>query len=486
MPSPEAAASPAPSDPLSSDSEDEPISNYKIQYPLDHETMTVVCDIRSTCQLPFDTKETGLMMLRAFVFPTGRFLNVPNEPGKYAVSGDWRSQWAMTRVHFSVATKRPSELLVGWVDFGILSAELTGVFVVTLQLPLSLKRNLFNECARFTKIFDVAGFSDIDTAAQPWCRVLAPALKLQAHCASNGITSVDAMRKFVRTPLEARLSVLATHTRKAIDKEVEGMARQDARLATKTAAMYEARVVTMLSQFVALPASNYDVSLKERIISLPSPTEASWLKTPVRLLVADGKAEFKRTSLRVKTADPSDTPQPVRRTSDSPKATQVFSDVGSDSDAAELAPKRARKGPVKFSPKPKEKAPTPNPKKQKGVTKPKGRPATYDTAKKRAADALKKAAEMIAGKEKEEKDPSSKSQVRVRELEARVRELEAQLQFEAQSKAIAVQNAELNAVKSAGKDLLLQYRKGLAEGSALACGKGGVNFGSPFSFGSEE
>ena len=101
-------------------------------------------------------------------FPTGYFTNVEDKPGKWAVSGKWRGQWALPRVHFAACTKRPSELFLGFVDYGTLSPQLDGVFVVTLQLPLTCKRNLFEQTPRYTKIEDVRGWSDIDHSAMPW------------------------------------------------------------------------------------------------------------------------------------------------------------------------------------------------------------------------------------------------------------------------------------------------------------------------------
>ena len=109
-------SSPSASDEYSDDSDNEPILDQRPQYPIDHSKMSVVVDVRSMVGLPFENQEAGMMTLRAFIFPTGYFTNVENKPGKYVVSGKWRGQWALSRVHFQASMKRPSELFLGFVD----------------------------------------------------------------------------------------------------------------------------------------------------------------------------------------------------------------------------------------------------------------------------------------------------------------------------------------------------------------------------------
>ena len=115
------------------------------------------------CGLPQDQEEDGVTAFRALLLPKGKTLHVPDEPGCYATLGPWRMQSALSRVHFVTATSRKPELLLAFVDYGMLSnGASTGMFVMSLQLPLQKKLNVFEETPRFTKIADVCGFTSID------------------------------------------------------------------------------------------------------------------------------------------------------------------------------------------------------------------------------------------------------------------------------------------------------------------------------------
>ena len=99
-------------------------------------------------------------------------------------------QSALSLVHFVTATHRKPELLLAFSDYGMLSnGTSTGMFVMSLQLPLSKRRNVFEETPRFTKIADVSGFTTIDIKEQPWCTHLEPALKRQSLLEGNKLYS---------------------------------------------------------------------------------------------------------------------------------------------------------------------------------------------------------------------------------------------------------------------------------------------------------
>eukprot|EP00966_Prymnesium_polylepis_P331372 7386933-Prymnesium_polylepis.2 len=115
--------------------------------------MDCVLDVRSLCGLPQDPEEDGAVAFRALLLPKGKTLHVPDEPGCYATLGPWRMQMSLSLVHFVTATSRKAELLLAFVDYGMLSnGKSTGIFVMSLQLPLAKKRNVFEETPRFTKI----------------------------------------------------------------------------------------------------------------------------------------------------------------------------------------------------------------------------------------------------------------------------------------------------------------------------------------------
>ena len=149
------------------------------QYPFDAATTVVVCDLRSLSALPTDPEINGIKCYRALLFVKGFVVHVPNDAGSYATSKSYRMQTSLAVVHFVKATKRRDELLLSFVDMGMLSEMSKGVFVESLQLPLLKSRNIYEETPRFTSVTDVAGFSSIDMGKPPWSTNLKGALQRQ-------------------------------------------------------------------------------------------------------------------------------------------------------------------------------------------------------------------------------------------------------------------------------------------------------------------
>ena len=113
-----------------------------------------------------------MLSFRVFIMPKDTTVNVPDKHGCYATVGQWRAQCSLAFVHFAESTHRKKELLLAFADLGKLSVVATGIFVLSLQLPLKRSRNIFEETPRFTKISDVAGFSPVPANSMPWSLVV--------------------------------------------------------------------------------------------------------------------------------------------------------------------------------------------------------------------------------------------------------------------------------------------------------------------------
>ena len=266
--------------------------------PFDAKTMECVLDVRALCGLPMDTEEDGVLAFRALLLPKGKTLHVPGEPGCYATLGPWQTQIALSEVHFLAATKRKPELLLAFADNGMLSSNMTGVFVMSLQLPLQKARNVFEETPRFTKIADVSGFTPIDVKVQPWCSLLEPALKRHAIYEDQKLYSPADIIKHMRCPLETRIEALAKSTRKAIAEKVKELGRQDKRLAEKASARMEAQLDKAHEFLKALPPRKYDKRTEERVIVIKLDDASkgpAWLTTPKRGALEAGAAVCKPT-----------------------------------------------------------------------------------------------------------------------------------------------------------------------------------------------
>ena len=345
------------------------------QHRFSSDTMELVPDLRSICGLPANPDEDGLLTFRALVLPKGKTLHVPDEPGCYATVGPWRTQIALSLVHFVESTKRKAELLLAFADFGMLSNVAKGVFMMSLQLPLAKARNIFEETPRITTINDVSGFTSINVAEQPWATLLPKALERHTIFAKPQVFSPAAIIGHMKKPLAARLKVLADITRLAIADEVKDLARQDKRLAEKQKGLFEARLQRTMDKLNHLPPQKYDRRTEERILTVSADmTGADWLQTPQRAQLQAGTAEFRATSAAVrrlhhspsppKAAAPTPADAPVAAPAPAPAATpaptpaaapeDITSDLNLSEDEddipiARMASKRARNAPARLS-----------------------------------------------------------------------------------------------------------------------------------------
>jgi hypothetical protein len=274
------------------------------QFPFDSKTTECVLDLRALCALPVDQDEDGVMAFRALMLPKGKTLHVPNEPGCYATLGPWRTQIALSLVHFVKSTKRKAELLLSFVDYGMLSSTAHGIFTMSLQLPLTKQRNVYEETPRFTPIADVRGFTSIKSAQQPWAAVLKPALARQSIYSVPKLFSAEEIIHHLSHRLEARIKTIASTAREGMATAVADLARQDKRLAEKQKARFESRLASTLNWLTSLPPSRYDRRMEERIMTVETDATVEWLKTPQRAQLETGNAEFRSTSTAIRRLSP--------------------------------------------------------------------------------------------------------------------------------------------------------------------------------------
>ena len=356
-----------------SENEDENIAELDTvepepQYPFDDKTTQCVPDLRFLCALPKDSDTDGVDTFRAILLEKGKSLHVLGEPGAYATTGEWRTQLALSYVHFIPETKRKMELLLSFSSFDMLSTMAKGVFVQTLSLPLTKKRNLFEDVPKFTKIGDVAGFTTIDVSKQPWATVLPLALEKQQMYKLPKIFSPSDIIKHGSIKLETRILKLAAATRKAIDVDMAILARQDARAAQKQKQLFEGRFDKCLEWLRSLPPAKYDRRMSERIIVVKDGGEMlDVLTTPERKLLDDGEAVAVTTALRARrgpleadfdaaapAAVPTAVPAAAGASKDAGNDTEVFdSDDGSELpdvfETSTAAGKRPRKQPARLA-----------------------------------------------------------------------------------------------------------------------------------------
>ena len=272
-----------------------------IQFPFDAATTQCVPDLRALSRLPADSAEDGVHTFRAMLLPIGKTLHVPNEPGCYATRGPWRMQTALCKVYFLEATQREPELLLSFVDYGMVSnSRANGIFVETLSLPLQKARNLYEETPKFTSIKDVCGFSHIQHKDQPWCAMLRPALERQPMFERLEIFTPIDIVTMLKTPLQTRLLKLQAFAEEDVAKMVADLERQDKRAAQKQKASLESRLAATCEFFSSLPPKKYDRTTKDRVIEISEQqdTAVQWLTTPLRESLSSGTAHLASTVRR--------------------------------------------------------------------------------------------------------------------------------------------------------------------------------------------
>ena len=237
--------------------------------PFDSSKMDLIIDFRAACSLPYDPDTDGVKALRAIIFGKGKAVHVPNESGKIFVCGEWRLVTSLMKVHYVASTHREPELLISFVDYGFASSTMSGVSVETLALPLLIKKNVYQDALRLTRIDDVAGFSPIPHASAPWSITLKPTLAKQEIFKKFNIYALANINTWLSSQKMAdRVKSLAKMSRSSMTETLKEVARQDPTQANKTKAVFEAKLASILAAIGKLPPSAYDVRLSTRIIQL--------------------------------------------------------------------------------------------------------------------------------------------------------------------------------------------------------------------------
>ena len=312
--------------------------------PFDVSTTDLIIDFRAVCSLPFDPNTEGVKSLRAIKFGKGRAVHVPNQAGKLFVFGEWSSLQALTKVYFTPSTHREPELLLNFVDYGFANNEMSGISVETLLLPLLVSKGVYQNMTRLTRIEDVVGFSPINHTKTPWSVNLKPALQKQEMFKSFKISMPADVNKWLSSmTMVERVELLAKRARTAMVEEIKELERQDPAQATKTKAMFEAKLASILEAIEAMPPAAYDARLATRVMQLVEDRDREgdpvWLTSPVQTGMREGKAEFLRTRLhrappRAKapttTADSAPAPAPAPAGAPAPAPTPAPQQNGDD------------------------------------------------------------------------------------------------------------------------------------------------------------
>ena len=102
-------------------------------------------------------------------------------------------------------------------------------------------------------------------------------------------------------PMVDRVAMLATRARAAMVEEVKELQRQYPAQATKTKAMFEAKLASILKAIDVMPPAAYDVRLTNRVIKLQEDGDREndpvWLTSPLHTGMREGRADFIRTCL---------------------------------------------------------------------------------------------------------------------------------------------------------------------------------------------
>ena len=294
-----------------------------IKMQFDPNTHDCVTDLRGLCRLPADPDDEGVATFRVFILPKGHTVHVPGKSGSYACYGRACFKTSICTVHFHAETKRQDELLIAFVDYGMLSnGGMSGMYVMSLQLPLQKARNVFEETPRYTSIKDVCGFSPIKVSEQPWCALLQPALERQQICKDTNVYKpADIYAYMSKVPLASRLDTLEATANTDIAKLVSDLARQDQRAAEKAKAKFTSRLQANMQFFRNLGLDKYGGADRDRLIKVnDSTTGVEWLNTPLRQSLQGGDARLISTAVRhiSRTGEPKTPPEKAEKAKAAP------------------------------------------------------------------------------------------------------------------------------------------------------------------------
>ena len=264
---------------------------------------TLMLDFKAACQLPFNPDNGGVKAFRAIIFPKGFGHQVPDEPAKLLLVGEYRRQYALELVHFDPSTARDPELLLAFVDYGLANCAMSGVSVETLPLPLHIAKKTYNTESRLTPITSVVAFEQIDCGKAPWSMHLKPCLEKIALFKRTEAFNTNSMKEWIKTRVEPRLEKLHKWATEDIHQEIAAISRQDVSQGTKQGSVFTAKLHSLFDSIRKWPLETFDHSLSNRIEvvkigargaeSLPE-----WIGSPAARQLVRGDCQFSPNRLK--------------------------------------------------------------------------------------------------------------------------------------------------------------------------------------------
>lgn len=468
----------------------------------DDELHTLVVDLAGLCTIPFDAESSAIESLRALRFEKGKAIHGPVS-GEYAIAGSRTVLSTLMLVHFRPSTQRKPELLLSFADYGMAASAATGIFVCSLPLPLLKKKGTYENNARYTSTKDISGFSSINEGAAPWSIHMKPALqKLGGVHASLKLFSSTHVGAYIGRPLSQRIKELESSALESLDLFLEGLRRQDKNLAEKQKAQFESQLQKTIDFLSALPPSNYDKSLDERVVQVDQAgfTEGAPWVTPTKathLLAGEAEATFPRTAKckrSLELPERPDTapfePATVVELMDEAENEQEGEAVDEDEPGAtDQSTKRARK-PVeifefsKTTSKQKKKLLGASAKSDKPIDPRTGKAYTrgpYNKDRRLGAgavlaEATRKLDSAImppptTNPNSADRDAVLKLKAKVAELEAQLKEAQSELKVQKSVEEYRVSNAQLQIQQAMQIQIMNKYQQGLKDGAMLLSGR---------------
>ena len=274
--------------------------------PCTYGSHELIVDPKGWCGIPFDTNDDGFRSFRAFIVPRGKSTHVPNVPGHYALVGTKPEVLvAPLLVHFQPSTGRKPELLVTFVDYAMGNAELSGVSVEALDLPLKKSHNNYARHPNLSKMELVAGFSPVPVST-PYTVDLEPTLKVNKPWSTLKLSSQSDALAWIDKGLAQRISTLFQHAEAALEAHVQEVKKAgNERSATQQQGVFQAKLQRMREMIQAMPPQAYDARINSRFVLLeeadPNP---EWMASPLRQSMTGGAAQLVRTRLGKSVAQP--------------------------------------------------------------------------------------------------------------------------------------------------------------------------------------
>ena len=280
-----------------------PAAAVDTKIPFDPEKQEILLDLKGLCALPYDQNMSAVQSFRAMIFPKGKYIHEPRKPGRYLVLGQWRSVTALSLVHFNEKVNRSPELLLDFHDFGMASAtSMHGTMITTIQLPLLVSNGVYQKHTRVTTVDDVIAFETLDASKLPYSKDLAPFLKTQELYRSLNVASVTELLGYIHRGLGPRIESVSKRAQLKLAAHVDELAEvekeKDPDFAAKEKDALSVKLTDLVESFRSLPPESYDATLSTRIktIEMVDPPDhaevqmPSWLTTPLKTALAEGKA----------------------------------------------------------------------------------------------------------------------------------------------------------------------------------------------------